>query len=217
MNRRCFLKQTVLVAAGTASLSNGALSAAVDGASTNKAPIGLDAALTRDWLARWEKNILGDARNRYCDRELGEEIGWLVSPFLDGFYWGYQATRDPKWVEHLADWGDSWIKRGVKEPDGLIGWPKSGSGGALAEGLLTDSLLGEAMGFRPVVLMANEIGRSATLKDKFGARAESWLKLAGQIFDKWDSRGCWREVKEGGLWVVPAFGLDAQTGNWTDG
>ena len=29
-----------------------------------------------------------DARNRYCDRELGEEIGWLITPFLDGFYYG---------------------------------------------------------------------------------------------------------------------------------
>jgi len=24
-------------------------------------------------------------------------------------------------------------------------------------------------------------------------------------------------VKEGGLWVVPAFGIDAKTGGWTDG
>ena len=101
--------------------------------STGDAPVALDAAFVKDWLTRWEKNILGDERNRYCDRELGEEIGWLVSLFLNGSYYGYQATHDPKWVEHLADWADSWIKRGVKEPDGFIGWPKSGSGGAVAE------------------------------------------------------------------------------------
>ena len=200
-----------------ASLSHKPLAAAVNGEFPGNAPVALDAALATDWLAQWEKNILSDARNRYCDRELGEEVGWLVSPFLNGFYYGYQATRDRKWVEHLADWADSWIQRGVKEPDGFIGWPKSGSGGRLAESFLTDSLLGEAMGLRPIVLMAGEIQTMPALKEKFGSRAEAWLTLAGQVFEKWDSRGCWREVKEGGLWVVTAFGLDVKTGRWTDG
>jgi len=176
-----------------------------------------DAVPAKDWLARWEKNILGDARNRYGDREMGEEIGWLVSPFLDGFYYGYQATGDVKWVEHLADWADSWIRRGVKEPDGFIGWPKSGTGGTQAEGYHTDSLLGEAMGLRPVVLMADVILKTPALKAKFGSRAEGWLQLAGQVFAKWDARGCWRVVKEGGLWVVPDFGIDPKTSDWTDG
>jgi hypothetical protein len=63
--------------------------------------------LRKEWLARWEKNILGDARNRYCDREMGEEIGWLVSPFLNG----RPRTR-------ASGWTCSWIG------------PTPGSGGA---------------------------------------------------------------------------------------
>ena len=62
----------------------------------------MDPALAKDWMQRWEKNILGDSRNRYCDREMGEEIGWLVSPFLNGFYYGYMATRRPR-VDRPAD------------------------------------------------------------------------------------------------------------------
>jgi len=50
-----------------------------------------------------------------------------------------------------------------------------------------------------------------------GDKAESYLKLAEDIFQKWDSRDCWREVKAGGLWVVPAFGIDRQTGKWSAG
>jgi hypothetical protein len=73
------------------------------------------------------------------------------------------------------------------------------------------------MGLRPIVLMSGEIQRTPALKEKFGSRAEAWLKLAGEVFEKWDSRGCWREIKEGGLWVVPAFGIDAKAGGWTDG
>ncbi len=217
MKRRCFLKQAVLATVGMGWLSDKALAREATNKPVSTTPATLDAALVKDWLSRWEKNILSDGRNRYCDHELGEEIGWLVSPFLNGFYYGYQATRDSQWVEHFADWADAWIQRGVKEPDGYIGWPKRGSGGSQAESLLTDSLLGEAMGLRPVVMMAEAILKAPALKEKYGARAEAWLKLAGQIFEKWDARGCWRETKEGGLWVVPAYGLDTKTGGWTSG
>ena len=68
------------------------------------------------------------------------------------------------------------------------------------------------MGLRPVVLMADEILKAPALKEKFGARAEAWLQVAGRFLKKWVARGCWREVKEGGLWVVPAFGIDAKNG-----
>ena len=203
MNRREFLKDLALAAA-LPSMSGDVLSAS-------------DADPTQDWLARWEKNILGQARSRYCDKEMGEEIGWRISPFLNGFYHGYRATGDAKWVALLADWADSWIKRGVKEPDGFVGWPKSGTGGQVEEGFYTDSLLGEAMGLRPVVLMADEVLKTPALKDKFGPQAQGYLKLAEQVFEKWDSRGCWRGVADGGLWVVPFFGIDPKTGNWTEG
>ena len=154
----------------------------------------------KDWLARWEKNILGDARNRYCDREMGEEIGWLVSPFLNGFYYGYLATHDPKWVELLVDWADSWIKRGVKEPDGFIGWPKSGAGGSAGGELSHRQPAGRGDGIAPVVLMAARNPEDAGAEGKVWRRAQRpGSTLAEQIFEKWDPRGCWREVQDGRL------------------
>jgi hypothetical protein len=173
------------------------------------------ADLTQDWLARWEKNILGRARSRYCDKEMGEQLGWLVSPFLNGFYYGYLATRDPKWVEMLIDWMDSCVRRGIEEPDGFVGWPKSGMDAT--ESFYTDSLLGEAMALRPVVLTADEILKTSALKGKFDSQAQAYLRLAERVFEKWDSRGCWREIANGGLWVVPLFGIDPKTGQWTEG
>ena len=53
-------------------------------------------ALKQDWLGRWERHILADARNRYCDKELGEEIGWRVSPFENGFLEGYETTHETR-------------------------------------------------------------------------------------------------------------------------
>ncbi|MCU0913286.1 MAG: glycoside hydrolase family 88 protein [Planctomycetes bacterium] len=202
MNRRDFLKDFALTAAV---------------APAHAAPDVSHAKPPEDWFVRWEKNVLGRARARPCDKEMGEELGWLVSPFLNGFYYAYRVTGDSKWVALLVDWADSWIQRGISEPDGFVGWPKSGTGGAPAEGFYTDSLLGEAMALRPVVLMAEEILKTAALQDQFGARARAYLALAEQVFEKWDTRGCWREVARGGLWVVPLFGIDRKTGQWTEG
>ena len=216
MKRREFLKDIGLTIAGFQAAACEALGTETTHRAEQPSKTTIT-TLNRNWLARWEKTILGRARTRYCNREMGEEIGWLISPFLNGFYYGYLATSDIKWVRLLIDWADSWIKRSVEEPDGFIGWPKSGTGGAIAEGFYTDSLLGEAMCLRPVVLMADEILKTPALRNNFRSQAEAYLKLAEQVFEKWDSRGCWRQVKDGGLWIVPHFGIDLQTGKWTDG
>ena len=202
MNRREFLGDLVLAGAALPLVKSDVRGAA-------------SADLTQDWLARWKKNILGRARSRYCDKEMGEKLGWLVSPFLNGFYYGYLATRDPKWVEMLIDWMDSCVRRGIEEPDGFVGWPKSGMDAT--ESFYTDSLLGEAMALRPVVLAADEILKTPALKSKFDSQAQAYLRLAERVFEKWDSRGCWREIANGGLWVVPLFGIDPKTGQWTEG
>ncbi len=199
MRRRKFLQRSALAAAAFALAPSFA------------------AAAPSDWLARWKGRIEGGMRERFCDTATGEDIGWLMSPFLNGFYYGYSATKDVIWIDRLADWTDSWLKRGVKDPSGCIGWPKDGEGIGQGGGLFMDSLLGEAMGFRPVVLAARMIQQTPELNAKFGSQAQAWLALAEKTFEKWDSFDCWREVQHGGLWVVPAFGIDSKTGRWTDG
>jgi hypothetical protein len=170
-----------------------------------------------DWLERWQRSILNDAKNRYCDKETGEELGWMVSPFLNGFYYGFTATRDSKWLEHLVDWTDSCLKRAIKEPDGFYGWPKGDGGGGESTEFEADSLLGEAMLLRPVVLAAHEIQKDPGLKTRWRGKTKSYVEFAEHIFEKWDSRDCWRQANGGGLWVVPAFGIDRHTGKWSAG
>ena len=178
----------------------------------------VDPDTARVWLALWQDHILGEARVRYCDTETGEELGWLVSPFLNGFYYGYKATGDAQWMALLVDWTDAVLKRARKEPDGFPGWPKGDGGGHESSDYSADSLLGEAMMFQPVVLAAAEITKTPALEAKWESRARSYQEMAGQIFQKWDSRGCWRLIQQGGLWVVPPFGLDRQTpSQWSSG
>jgi hypothetical protein len=202
MRRRAFLQCA----------ATGAMMAS--GPPASPAPLVADPATRADWTQRWERYILNSARDRRCDTETGEEVGWLVSPYLGGFYYGYLATRQEKWIEMLVDWADSWIARAVKEPDGFPGWPKVNPNGH-EDGLYGDSMLGEAMALGPVVMASAEILKTPALKRKWGTQARKYLDLSLRLFEKWEARGCWRETANGGLWVEAAFGIDRQTGQWT--
>jgi len=79
-----------------------------------------------------------------------------------------------------------------------------------------DSLLGEAMALRPVVLMAGQILKDPALAPQYGAKAKACLDLSEQMFQKWNQRGAWRQTAEGaGIWVVLPFGMDQASGTWT--
>ena len=45
-----------------------------------------------NWLFHWERNITGSIGNRYCDKDTGADMGWLMLLFLKGFYYGYIST-----------------------------------------------------------------------------------------------------------------------------
>lgn len=217
MDRRSLLREASLKA-GFLTLAGSLAPTGGLATSARRTTPKMDATRARDWLTRWEANILKGAQTRYCDREMGEEIGWLVTPFLNGFYYGYLATRDEKWVAMLVDWADSLIQRAVKEPDGYLGWPKAaGASTSAMPDFVTDNQLGEAMGLRPIVLMADTIRKTPALRRKYARKAGDYLALAERVFEKWDSRGCWRQVEHGGVWVVPPFGLDAKMEKWTEG
>ncbi len=185
------------------------------------AMVRMDHATYKTILSQWEENITSDARNRYCDKVMGEDCGWLMTPFTDGFYYGYLATHDTKWIDFLVDWTDSWVNRAVKEPDGYLGWPMPKAAGTDVDALniySADSMLGEAMVLRSAVLMATTILKTPVLKEKYGAQAESYIKLSEHIYKKWDTRGGWRETENGGMIsVVMPFGIDGTTGKWTSG
>jgi hypothetical protein len=181
----------------------------------------MDPAKEKSWLALWDKAITFEATHRReCDRLMGERIAWGITPIVDGFYYGYMATKNTKYVDMLVDWADSLIKRAVKEPDGYVGWPAKEAAGTWVDDLDrydADSMLAEAMVFRPIVLMAGQMMKDPSLKEKYGAKGESYLRLAEQLYAKWIERGGWRETGDGGLIsVVMPYGLDPTHRKWMD-
>jgi hypothetical protein len=180
----------------------------------------MDEAKQKDWLARWDKNITGEAKNYRvaCDKSVGEDIAWAGTAIWEGFYNGYMATHDTKYIDLWVDWTDSLIKRAVKEPDGYLGWPGKDPHGTEVDNLsrlVGDSMLSEAMVFRSITLMSGEILKTPALKEKYGAKAESYLKLSEQLAEKWMKRNCWRETKDGGMIsVVTYYGLNKDGNGW---
>lgn len=192
------------------------------GGETNFQPmVKMDDAKFKDWRARWQKFILGYVPSQSCNKEMGEDMGWVVSPMMAGLYYGYMATKDPKLVELFVDCTDSWLDRAVMEPDGFIGWPKVGAAGTNVDHLdnyYADSILGEAMLLKYVVLISDQILKTPSFEEKFAAKARNYIKLAEQIFEKWDRRGAWRNTTGGGMiTVVLPFGIEEKTGSWTEG
>jgi hypothetical protein len=181
----------------------------------------MDPAKEKEWLTAWDREISGESRGyRTCDRAVGEDIAWVVSPMLDGFYWGYMATKNTKYVDMLVDWTDSMIKRAVKEPDGYLGWPSFKAAGTDVDNLDNtydaDSMLSDAMAFRPIVLMAHQMVTNPALKEKYAAKGEEYIKFAEQIYEKWATRGGWRDSKVGAISLVLPYGLDKSRTKWVD-
>jgi hypothetical protein len=217
MKKMIMLSLTGLLLAPGLGLAESAPRAAVPAMTLTK----MGEAKRKDWLARWDESITGKAWGyRTCDREVGEGIAWGMTPMMDGFYYGYMATKDTRYADLWVAWTDSLIKRAVREPDGYLGWPGKDPDGTEVDHLdllFGDSMLSDAMVFRSIVRMSGEVLKTAALKRKHGAKAESYLKLAEQLYEKWDKRGGWRETKDGGIIsVVLYYGLD-QNGNWTAG
>lgn len=218
MTRRQFLQRAPLpLAIAAAGLADSGAAAFAAEEPRPKPARFIDSEIGMRWRAQWEKQIVGSSRTRYCDKELGEELGWLVSPYLNGYFYGFVATRDPRWVGMLVDWTDACIRRATKDPDGFRGWPKGNGGGGDSTEYTADSLLGEAMMLRPVVLMSGIIRDTPALQSKYGDKARAYLDLADEIFRKWEARQCWRDVRDGGIWVVPDFGIDKKSGGWSAG
>jgi len=210
MHRRQLLHVAVALAPG------GVCRAATNGPPT----FTIDPAKSEAWLAHWQQNILTEAKARYCDTAMGEEIGWLISPLLDGFHYGFLLTGDTHWLDRLTDWTDAWIRRGVTEPDGYIGWPKIGAAGTDVDNLdsfYADSLLGEAMVLRPVVLASAAILKDPALTGRYGPQARGYQELARRTFEKWERRGAWRTTDTGMITVVLPYGIETTTGRWTEG
>ena len=194
------------------------------------------------WLNNWNANLTGNYNNYRgptCEGAVGEDLDWLLTPLMEGYYYGYMATGDTTYVAMFQNWADIFIARAFTEPDGYPGWPRGpasmapyyastgsteGASGTPVDSLdlyYADSFLGEAAVFRVMALMAYQMIHNPGLSATYGAKGASYLALAETIYQKWMARGGWRATTVGGvdgeITVVLPYGMDPATGftTWT--
>ncbi|HXW71262.1 MAG TPA: hypothetical protein VEK34_07480 [Methylocella sp.] len=181
--------------------------------------ITLDDTRARSWEWRWRLSLLPESQSPYCATGTGED--WTIPHLLMAYYYAYRATADQQWIDRLDACADRWISRAEISPDDYPGWPKTGASGTNVDDLgrlYTESLLGEAMALRPLVMMARVILEKPDLKAVYGEKAQNYLRLSRSIFEKWDKRGAWRRVGEDGMIsVVLPLGIDRASGQWMEG
>ena len=163
----------------------------------------------QEWLTDWNANITGtDTGYRTCATAMGEDLDWLLTPPLEGMYYGYMATGNTKYVDMFADWTDTFLARAVIEPDGYPGWPAADASGTsqTAPGLqanlyndIADSMLGDAAAFRVIALMAYQMINNPALQATYGTKGQAYLNYAETIYDKWMARGGWQATTVNGV------------------
>ncbi len=181
----------------------------------------------QEWLTDWDQNVTGtDTGYRTCATAIGEDLDWLLTPPLEGMYYGYMATGNTKYVAMFADWTDTFLARAKIEPDGYPGWPAADASGTsqTAPGLqanlytdVADSMLGDAAAFRVIALMAWQMIHNPALNATYGTRGQAYLLYAQTIYAKWMARGGWQPVTVNGvagageISVVMPQGLNSAT------
>ena len=188
----------------------------------------LPLATWQGWLSLWDENIVGEyswelnviPTGFAAYGGMAENLDWQLAPVLTGFCYGYMATADTKYVDMMVTCVDEMIGLAVIEPDGYPGWPAPDPDNQAPYTSATynaDSLLGEAAMLRPVVLLAYQMTTNPALKAKYGAKGQSYIQLAEQVYTKWVSRGGWRDTAGGGMMtVILPYGMDPTNSYWID-
>ena len=156
------------------------------------------------WLALWDQNITGTYTGYDTAKTaVGEDLDWLITPPMEGFYYGWMATHNTKYVDMFASWANDFLIRAKIEPDGYPGWPApdaSGTPVTLPLGTYNaDSMLGDAAVFRTIILMSYQMINDPALQAKYLATGLWYRSYAELIYRKWVSRGGWQPTTENGV------------------
>jgi hypothetical protein len=141
-------------------------------------------------------NALRDATPK--GKGTGEGFCWHAAYHMGIFVKGYEASRDPAWLDWGVKFYDWCVNLMAAGPDGYKGWIGPAGNGLWYDDHVGDSILVERMlEFSELVL------KDPALKAKYGESADKYVALAKRdLIEKWDKRNTWREDGEYGCYVA---------------
>ncbi len=166
----------------------------------------LESALANDWLHTTS----------------GEHFAWHARGAANDLIHGYEAYRDPAWLEAAETYFAFLIDRLQVDPDGFEGWigrtiwDETGRAPGDAD-YRADSLVGDALLLAPMVRFAELVLKDPELEAFLGSTARRYVHLAERIgWEKWNRRGTYYRCTAGyGSYKMHDYLIDAETWEWT--
>lgn len=159
------------------------------------------------WLYNeWAKAMLKRSQGKLRKEIHSESYGWIHGPYLKGLILGYLYSKDEKWLELFVkrvDWLLSLLSR---DKAGYVGWYGLPLDVYLDKKTRahSDTLVGEGLILFPMSLFVEVVTKEPSPRQKYSSKAETYLKLIGELIRKWDKRGDWRVLEgDAGVWVYP--------------
>ena len=122
---------------------------------------------------------------------------WNATEGMGQFLNCYKETKDTSWLDTAVKYYDFVMSRMDKDPDGYVGF--FGSYGKESK-YWTDDFF-EIKFFSELLSFSKLVLDDESLKNKYGDKAESYIKLAKNCIEKWDKRGCWYQEEPYGMYV----------------
>ncbi len=145
----------------------------------------------------------------------GEASAWHAAYYANDFLTAYKAYSNVKWLEEAEKFYDFLITKLSKDPDGYEGWIGQTIG--KTAGIRMDALVGDAILLEPMTLWAEIVLKDPKLKERFGAKAKKYVKLARRIiWEKYNHRNCYYEDAGYGGYNTGTKRIDAKTGKWVN-
>jgi hypothetical protein len=139
----------------------------------------------------------------------GEAFCWHARVYMSQLWRGYGRTKDTAWLDWNLKYFDFLVSRMLTGPDGYKGWIGTYM---YDSSVWADSHVGDALLAEGMLEFAEAVLQDPGLRDKYGAAAERYLKLARvDVFEKWDARGTWHE--DGAVGAYNTWNQFADPGN----
>lgn len=144
----------------------------------------------------------------------GEDFCWHAAYNVRSFVRAYEAWNDTAWLDQGVRYYEFLIGRMLTGPDGYQGWIGPFE---YDNGVWCDVHVGDAILFNGMVEFAELVLADAKLRERYGTRARRYVEMARRhLFDKWDSRGTWREDGPYGAYRAwNRYGAPGDLTDWT--
>jgi len=132
----------------------------------------------------------------------GEEYFWVMSARMLPLLKAYRYTHDPEYLELYVPIQEQILSQRYIHPtkpeyNGWYEYDAKGDKMFQHVALIDHDTI---LYFVPVLMFVQEVRADPALKEKYGGKAEAWLKDVEASIRAWDKRGCYQDFPDGSGW-----------------